>query len=193
MTAVADDPLQIALLVAQALESVGGAYFVGGSVASSLQGDPRSTNDIDIVISLHPSRVDAFADGLGADFEVDRDMLRDAILRSATANAFYLPLLTKIDFFGFGTSPFDESEFVRRRATTVGSEGQTLFIKSPEDSVIRKLLWFHEGGETSEKQWRDIVSILRIGGATLDHEYMDSWSRALRCDSLLARARAEVR
>ena len=85
----AHDPIAIALRVATAIESVGGAYFVGGSVASSLQGDPRSTNDIDIVVSLAANKVDALATALGPDFEVDQDMLRQALLAGTSANAFF--------------------------------------------------------------------------------------------------------
>lgn len=71
------------------------------------------------------------------------------------ANA--LPVVTKIDFFGRGYEPFDESEFSRRRVTVVRASGESLVVKSAEDTVLRKLLWFREGGSVSEKQWRDIV------------------------------------
>ena len=134
------DPIGIALRVAAAIEVVGGTYFVGGSVASSLQGDPRSTNDIDFVLSLPSGRVDALAEALGPDFEVDRDMLREALRRATSANAFYLPVLTKLDFFGLGSEPFDSSEFTRRRPVAVGAAGELLVVKAPEDSVLRKLL-----------------------------------------------------
>ena len=188
----AHDPIGIALRVATAIEAVGGAYFVGGSVASSLQGDPRSTNDIDIVIALAQNLVDAFGDALGADFEVDRGMLRDAVVRRSSANAFFLPVLTKIDFFGVGASEFDTSEFTRRRSVVVGESGETLVVKTPEDSVVRKLLWFRDGGSVSEKQWRDIVSILRVGRSHLDTAYMLDWARRLDLAADLARAQVEA-
>jgi hypothetical protein len=82
------DVLDVALLVAKALDAVGADYFVGGSVASSLQGEPRATNDIDIVVSLSARTVPAFAEALGTDFQVDQEMLRDALLRSSCANIF---------------------------------------------------------------------------------------------------------
>ena len=80
------------------LESLGCDYFVGGSVASSLHGEPRATNDIDFVVAMRPQRVQAFAEKLGDDFEVDTDMLRDALVHGSCANFFYPPLVTKIDF-----------------------------------------------------------------------------------------------
>lgn len=86
-TDVGDDAIDIALRVASALTSVGADYFVGGSFASSLQGEPRATNDIDFVVSLPLGRVGALQAALGSDFEVDADALREAVLRASCANA----------------------------------------------------------------------------------------------------------
>jgi hypothetical protein len=184
-----ENAIDIALRVAAALTSVGADYFLGGSLASSLQGEPRSTNDIDFVIALPAGRVESLRKELGNDFELDTDMLRDAVLHSRSANGFYLPVLTKIDFFGRGYEPFDESEFSRRRPVVVGPSGEALVVKSPEDTVLRKLLWFREGGEVSEKQWRDVVSVLRVSGPVMDDAYLGSWASRLELESLLERAR----
>lgn len=189
MSVTAHDPIGIALRVAAAIESAGGTYFVGGSVASSLHGDPRSTNDIDIVVSLPLRNIDTFVAALGADFELDRDMLRDALRQARCANGFYLPVLTKIDLFGLGEEPFDAIEFARRAAVTVGSEGERLFVKSPEDSILRKLRWYRDGGEVSDKQWRDIVSILRLNAGSLEETHLDEWAAQLHCTDLLGKAR----
>lgn len=186
---VGEDAIDIALKVARALTSVGAEYFLGGSLASSLQGEPRATNDIDFVISLPAGRIPALRDALGDDFEVDTDLLREAVLHARSANAFYLPVVTKIDFFGRGYEPFDESEFSRRRETIVRASGESLVVKSAEDTVLRKLLWFREGGSVSEKQWRDIVSVLRISQSILDDAYLDAWAARLDLSKLLARAR----
>lgn len=186
---VGENAIDIALKVASALTSVGAEYFLGGSLASSLQGEPRATNDIGFVIALPVGRTRALRDALGSDFEVDTDMLRDAVLHARSANAFYLPVVTKIDFFGRGYEPFDESEFSRRRPAVVRASGETIVVKSAEDTVLRKLLWFREGGEVSEKQWRDIVSVLRISGAAMDDAYLTSWASRLELEALLQRAR----
>jgi len=140
------------------------------------------------VIALPLGKVDELRTALGGDFEVDTDTLRDAVLRASCANAFYLPVVTKIDFFGRGYEPFDESEFARRRPITVTASGQSLVVKSPEDTVLRKLLWFREGGEVSEKQWRDIVSVLQISGDKMDQTYLTGWASRLRVTNLLERA-----
>lgn len=186
------DALDVALLVAAALDAVGCEYFVGGSVASSLQGEPRATNDIDFVVAMMPHRVRAFAERLGPEFEVDQDMVRDAIAHSSCANIFYLPMVTKIDLFALGPSPYDEVEFNRRRRVRVRSSGEELFVKAAEDTVLRKLLWYRQGGEVSSKQWRDVTEVLRVSAAELDRQYLDAWAGKLRIADLLSRADAEV-
>jgi hypothetical protein len=102
---------------------------------------------------------------------------------------FYLPMVTKIDIFGLGSAPYDEVEFARRRRVRVRQSGEELWIKSPEDTVLRKLLWYREGGEVSEKQWRDVVEVLRIGAHQLDDAYLDAWASRLGVAVLLTRAR----
>ncbi|HEY5372120.1 MAG TPA: hypothetical protein VIK01_00475 [Polyangiaceae bacterium] len=187
---VGENALDIALKVARALTAVGADYFVGGSLASSLQGEPRATNDIDFVIALPVGKAAELGAALGTDFEVDVDMLRDAVLHASCANAFYLPVVTKIDFFGRGYEPFDESEFSRRRPTTVTASGESLVVKAPEDTVLRKLLWFRDGGEVSDKQWRDIVSVLQISAEKMDQTYLTTWASRLNLGELLERARS---
>jgi len=189
---VGENAIDIALKVAHALTTVGAEYFLGGSLASSLQGEPRATNDIDFVISLPLGKIAELAIALGQDFEVDTDTLREAVQRARCANAFYLPVVTKIDFFGRGYEPFDESEFSRRRKMIVTASGESLVVKSPEDTVLRKLLWFREGGEVSEKQWRDLVSVLHISGDKMDPSYLTGWASRLRITDLLERARGSM-
>src|SRR6266478_4126697 len=146
MGAVSSDPIDVALLVAAAVTRAAGSYFVGGSLASSLQGEPRATNDIDLVVDLPVISVRDLVRELGGEFEVDVDMLRDAILHQRSCNIFYLPTVIKIDLFAVGASEFDRMEFSRRRAVQVRADGTTLVLKSPEDTVLRKLLWYQAGG-----------------------------------------------
>jgi hypothetical protein len=188
-----DDPIDVALEVAAAIESVGGEYFVGGSVASSLQGGPRATNDIDIVLMLPLGRLADFAMALGPRFDVDLDMLRDAILHDGSCNIFFLPVVMKVDLFAVGPHPYDEVEFSRRRRVVVRATGEMLFVKTPEDTVLRKLLWFREGGSVSEKQWRDVVEVLRVSGDVIDRTYQESWAMRLALSTLLEKAQEEAK
>jgi len=186
------DAIAVALRVGEAIESVGGAYFVGGSLASSLQGEPRATNDIDLVIDVPAARISDLVDALGDDFEVDVDMLRDALLNARSCNIFYLPTVVKLDLFAVGRSPFDASEFGRRSRVLVRPPEGTLVVKSPEDTVLRKLLWYVGGGSISERQWRDVVEVLRVSGPAMDRSYLESWADRLHLRELLGRAIGEA-
>jgi len=186
------DAIAVALRVGEAIESAGGAYFVGGSLASSLQGEPRATNDIDLVIDVPVDRIADLVDALGDDFEVDVDMLRDALLNARSCNIFYLPTVVKLDLFAVGRSPFDGSEFARRSRVLVRPPAGTLVMKSPEDTVLRKLLWYVDGGRISERQWRDVVEVLRVSGPVLDRSYLESWADQLHLTELLERAIGEA-
>jgi hypothetical protein len=186
------DPIAVALAVGRALERVGADYFLGGSLASSLQGEPRSTNDIDLVVNLREPDVAAFAVALGPDFDVDEGALRESLGSGGSWNIFHLPSMMKIDLFTAGRSPFDRSEFARRRRTQVTAGGDLLWVKSAEDSVLRKLRWYLDGGRVSDRQWRDVVQILRVNEAALDAGYLDQWAPALGIVADLARARCEA-
>ena len=98
----------------------------------------------------------------------------------------------KVDLFAVGPSPYDEVEFARRRRVEVKSTGETLLIKSPEDTVLRKLLWYREGGGVSERQWRDVLEVLRVSGGTMDRGYLAQWSERLGISDLLERARVQA-
>ncbi|MEO7096278.1 MAG: hypothetical protein ABI175_23670, partial [Polyangiales bacterium] len=177
------------LRVAAALDRASVAYFVGGSLASSFQGEPRSTNDIDLVIDLAEPAIASLLDALGDDFSVDGDSLRDAVRRRTSCNIFFLPLVTKIDLFIRRHGGFDDSEFDRRKPMLVRGD-RHLVLKSPEDTVLRKLLWYVEGGESSQRQWRDVVEVLRVSGPELDREYLHVWAERLGLSTLLDRAGA---
>jgi len=185
--------IQVALQCAEAFEQVRAGYFLGGSLASSLQGEPRATNDIDFVVDLQPTQVEPLTQALGSDFEVDVEALREAVMRRGSWNIFHLPSVTKVDLFLLRSGAFDRSEFSRRRRVVLTADRRGLYIKSPEDSVLRKLLWFREGGELSSTQWRDVVQILRLAAGTLDAAYLLEWAGQLGIQELLARATSEAK
>lgn len=185
-------PLDVALAVGHALESIGVEYFLGGSMASSFQGQPRLTNDLDFVVLLSGADIDPFKIALGPDFEVDEQALADAVRRKGSWNIFHLPTVTRVDLFVVKDGEYDASEFLRRRAYEV-APGRRLVLKSPEDSVLRKLLWFQAGGEQNSQQFRDVVEVLRVQRGALDESYLASWSRKLGLDALLERARAAAK
>jgi hypothetical protein len=185
-------PLDILAIVVEALERAGGRYLVGGSLASSASGEPRQTNDIDLAVELSTADVPDFVAGLGSDFYADSGDIRDAFRRGLSANLVHLPSGLKIDMFPKGPGPFDDSEFQRRRL--VNLEGvRSFYLESPEDTVIRKLIWYRKGDEVSERQWSDVLGILRVQGERLDTSYLRRWAAETGVSDLLERMFGESR
>jgi hypothetical protein len=181
------DELTVAIRVGAVLDELGIDYALGGGLASSLQGEPRSTNDIDLAIRLEPHLIGRLIERLGPEFVADEEGLRDALRRGRAYQAYFLPLVVKIDFFPRGVTAFDRSELARRIRLAVGEHG-SLYVATPEDNLLRKLMWFREGGEVSDRQWRDILGLLRTAPKGLDQKYLDQWAASLGVRDLLERA-----
>lgn len=185
------DPLSVVARIGEAVDRLGVRWFLGGSLASSLQGEPRATNDIDLVADLDATAAARLGGLLGPDFIVDEEDLAEAARDRRASQLYFQPWLTKIDLFLAGPGPFDRSELDRRHRIEV-LPGVSLWVKSPEDSVLRKLLWYRSGGELSQRQWKDVVEILRVSGSGLDGAYLDRWAADLRLEELLSRARLDA-
>jgi len=186
---VVADPIQVALRVATALESCGIRYVLGGSLASSISGEPRSTLDVDLVVAMADRHVQPFVEALGADFYADADALRRAIETRSSANVIHYSSSTKVDLFVAGGSPVDEQQLTRRRRVLVATEpDRYLYAYTPEDILLQKLRWYRLSEETSDRQWRDIVGIVRVQGTALDREYLRESALLLGVTDLLERA-----
>ena len=140
---------------------------------------------------MSPGQVDGFVDALGADFLVDALALEAALVAQHGWNIIHLPTVTKIDLLLRGASEYDHSEFERRERVEVRA-GQWLFVKRPEDSVLRKLLWFREGGGVSDRQWRDVLGVLRHSSGLMSFDYLEHWAQEIGVKDLLDRARQEL-
>jgi hypothetical protein len=186
-------PSEFLVYVAQLLERLGIPYHVGGSVASSAHGMYRASADIDFVIDPTGDQLEALAQALEPEFYVSRSAVSEALLHHGTFNAIHDETSFKIDFFIKGTAPYDAEELRRSVQQVVGGEsGHAVLLKSPEDTILRKLEWFRRGGEVSERQWQDVLSVLVASRDQLDEVYLERWSRELRVADLLDRARREV-
>ena len=151
-------------------------YFVVGSTATIAYGEPRFTNDIDVVVELPPEKVDnfcaAFPEG---DFYLSRNAVELAVEKSFQFNVIHPASGLKVDFIVLSESEFDRSRRARRRNLRVFSDGDACFA-SPEDVIVKKLVYYKEGG--SDKHLRDIASVLRIQGDRIDRAYIADWSKA---------------
>ena len=157
-------------------------YFVVGSMATIAYGDPRLTNDIDIVIDLPNEKVDPFCDAFsGEEFYVSRQAVRAAVAKRFQFNVIHTTSGYKIDFVVLSDSDFDRSRRRRCRDLPVLAEGPTWFA-SPEDVILKKMLYFKEGG--SDKHLRDIAGVLRLQGERLDKFYVAEWAKLLGVEGI---------
>jgi hypothetical protein len=184
------DPIAVAVSVVRILESLGIANTVGGSIASSFAGEPRSTIDIDIVAAIEPQHVPALVGALNPDFYVDDEALRRAVSSRTSTNLIHQASMVKVDLFIAGGTPLDAQQLARRQVVRIGDA--TLGVHPPEDILLQKLRWFRLGGESSDRQWRDVLGIVRVQGMRLDVAYLRQNAPALDVADLLDRALREI-
>jgi hypothetical protein len=187
------DVLAAVIPVLDQLQSQGVPHNIGGSVASSILGVARSTLDVDVVADLREEHAGEFCGALEGSYYIDEGAVREAVRRRSSFNVIHLATVLKVDVFCLGDRPFDRAAFARARHIEIGVEGSTreLPVASPEDMVLHKLEWFRMGGEVSERQWGDVLGLLRVQAGVLDLGYLRHWALELKVADLLEKARAE--
>jgi len=188
-----DENLAVTLAVAEVLDSLEVRWFLGGSLASSVHGIPRATLDADIVADLRVTVVGPLMRALGEEWYVEEQSVRQAITNRSCFNLIHLGTAMKIDIFVPKLRRFDGGQFSRAKRTAV-AEGSAIAIPvcSAEDIVLAKLEWYRAGGELSERQWGDILGVLRVNSKNLDFEGMQESASELVVSDLLARALIEA-
>mgnify|MGYP002633929516 CR=1 FL=1 len=190
---VVTDPLHVALVVSEVLERCGLRYLVGGSLASSVSGEPRSTLDVDLVVEMTEDDVGPLVAALGDAFYVDEHAVRRAVRARASVNLIHHGTSTKVDIFILGGTPLDEEQMARRVAITVATApDRLLYVYTPEDIVLQKLRWFRRGNEVSDRQWRDVLGIVAVQRDRLDLDYLRRGADVLGVSDLLERAIEEA-
>lgn len=187
------EPLAVTFTVIEVLDSLRVPYFLGGSFASSAQGAARATLDADIVADLRPEQVPAFVDALRDGFYFDADTVEHAVLRRGSFNLIHLKTMFKVDVFVNKGRSFETSQFERRQMGQLSTDPErSAYLSSPEDTVLAKLEWYRLGGEVSDRQWRDVLSVLRVQEGRLDLAYLKAWAEQLAVADLLRRALDEI-
>jgi hypothetical protein len=186
---ISSDLLRALLPVVEALDALGVRHYVGGSVASSLHGLPRASVDVDLVADLQPEHVRPLFERLTLTHYVSEERVRDAVRRRRSFNLIHLDTMLKVDVFVQKGRPFDLEALARaREAEPPAGGGRSFRVASAEDVALSKLAWYREGGEVSERQWTDVVGVLRAGTSTLEETYLRKWAAVLSVGDLLDRA-----
>lgn len=178
--------------VVEALERLGVAYYVGGSMASSVHGIGRTTRDVDLVADLAMEHAALLVKSLEATYYVSLPAVFEAITRKSCFNLIHTQTAFKVDVFVVKDREYDRTAMRRVRKESFDNR-QEFFVASPEDIVLAKLEWFRLGDEVSETQWRDVVNVLHVQGNSLEQSYLDRWATELGVADLLERAKEEVR
>ena len=179
--------------VLQAFQSLGVPYQIGGSLASSAWGLPRSTQDADLVADLRAAQVLPLVALLHDEYYIDDQMIRDAIHHHSSFNLLHLETMLKVDVFIRKPTAFDAATFERaRRADLADPPEEQAVFTSPEDIILHKLVWYQMGDRVSERQWLDVLGVLKVQGTDLDARYLRKWAAQLGVAALLAQAWEEA-
>jgi hypothetical protein len=165
---------------------------LGGSWASSIQGVPRQTQDADLTALPLSGRERDLIEQLGGDFYVSETAIREANQRRSSFNIIHTQSGFKVDVFIRKDTPYAIAAFSRRQRQTIPGTSESIDVISPEDIILHKLEWYRIGGEASDRQWDDVLGVLRVQGDRLDGAYLERWAEELKVADLLAEARIDA-
>ena len=177
------------IVVVDALKSLQIPYYIGGSVASSAHGVVRGTLDADIIADLQPRHVAPLVKMLENQYYLSDRAMREAIQRRSCFNLIYLPTMFKVDLFVPKDRPYNRAAFQKIQSKVFDEEtGRQFYVASPEDTILAKLEWYRLGDESSEKQWNDVLGIIKVQQKALDRAYLEKWAAELGLSDLLEKA-----
>ncbi len=186
------EPIQIIRIITDVFERLGIMYFVGGSFASSFHGIPRATQDIDIVADIKSEQVSTLVKTLESIFYIDEQMVQDAIQKVVSFNIIHLKSMYKVDIFPYKESTYSKEEMDRREKYEISKDPvQEIYFASAEDIILNKLNWYKMGGQVSERQWDDVMGVLKVQNKKLDIDYLKQKAKYLGIEDLLDQALEE--
>jgi hypothetical protein len=156
----------------EAFERLGIPYYIGGSVASSLHGKRRATQDVDIVADIQRTHIQTLVQMLENEYYIDADMIRDAIQHQSSFNVLHNETGVKVDVFVLKSNAIAQHELQRAREGVIEPGTRSFYFASPEDVILNKLSWWKMGGGTSTRQWDDLVEVIKHQARTLDIKYL---------------------
>ena len=191
-----DNPEELIILqtFTDILEQLDISYAIGGSIASSIYGLVRFTQDADITVEPFDRVADKLFGKLESKFYISRKAMYQALKEKSSFNVIHLESAFKIDVFISKSGEFERNLFERRKSLKLLETFEKPFsVVSPEDIILLKLQWYRDGGCSSERQWNDILGVLTIQAEKLDFEYLNDWADTLGISELLEKAMGEDR
>jgi hypothetical protein len=152
-------------------------YMVVGSLASGAYGEPRMTQDIDVVLDLRDQQVVALCQAFASDeFYVSEQAAREAVRRGGQFNIIHSVSGNKIDLLAVPPGEWGRTELARRRRMKILPDLEG-YCARPEDVILGKMRYYRDGG--SEKHLRDITGILKVSGNEVDRQYVSLWAERM--------------
>ncbi len=185
------EPLKVVISLVGILDGLSIHYILGGSLASSIYGIPRASQDADLVVVLNPSDIAPLVEELKSDFYVDPGAVRAAVERKKSFNIIHLATMFKVDIFVREMTSLTEELFSRRQLEEIIS-GKPVNVYSPEDIILEKLDWYRKGDGISDRQWQDILGVLKVQGRRLDLTYLNNRAEKRGLHRLLLQAIAQA-
>jgi hypothetical protein len=184
------DILQAIQPVTAAFEKLSIPYYIGGSIASSIYGIARATMDVDIIVDMQTHHISALKQLLEKEYYIDENMIRQAAKNVSSFNLIHLKTMIKIDVFFHKADLYAQQSLNRKRKDTIeeGDGALKFYFSSPEDIIISKLQWYEMGDRTSERQWLDVLGVIKVQGTHLDQKYLQYWCAKLNILALLESA-----
>jgi nucleotidyltransferase AbiEii toxin of type IV toxin-antitoxin system len=186
-------PVSVLSMVTSVLDELGIRYVLVGSFASSIYGLYRATADIDILADVRTDQAHPLYEALKDTFYVDELAMRRAITQKGSFNAIHFDSVFKVDIFTAQQDEFAATQLERRQLRSVSPDSeQSVYVASPEDTILAKLRWYLLGNESSMNHWNDVLGILAVMRDTLDLAYLHAWAKRLNVSDLLVRALEEA-
>ncbi len=175
------DILQALQPVTSALDQLSIPYYIGGSIASSVYGIARATMDVDLIADIKIENISSLKHILEKKYFIDEDMIKDAIHRSSAFNLIHLETMIKIDVFIHKRQSYSDESLRRKKKDTLDDtvDASEFYFSSPEDIILNKLQWYEKGNRVSERQWLDVIGVIKVQSNKLDVDYLRKWREQL--------------
>ena len=167
----------------EALEQANISYAITGSWASTTYGVPRTTHDLDVIVSIAVEKVGALVSAFPPPIYADAEWIREAVVLGQFFNIIDPTLGLKIDFWPLKDDDYSREQFARRRQIEVA--GRSMWMLAPEDVILAKLLWYKMS--ESDTQMRDVVGVWKAQREDLDLDYLRLWAARLSIADLLSK------